>query len=127
MRVPYRRICKVGLLVAAIGAVAIASRTALERERYSQARRDISDFQADLRIFHNEYGYYPTADQGSQILFNLPDIDPGFVHGMAERSARLDPWGNPYFYQSDDQNYVLGSYGPHRSDYLDPDLLIRSY
>ena len=124
MRVPYRRICQVGLLVVAIGAFAIASRTALERERYSQAQRDISVLQTNLRNFKNDNGHYPITDQGLRMLFNSPDIDPGLVHGMEVPPAPLDPWGNPYFYQSDGQSYVLGSFGPHGGGELDPGLLI---
>jgi len=36
----------------------------------------------------------------------------------------LDPWGNRYFYQSDGESYVLGSFGPHKGNEPDPTLLI---
>jgi len=54
-------------------------------------------------------------------------MDSGIVRGgMIESPSPLDPWGRRYFYQSDGGGYVLGSFGPHRSDLPDPDLLVHS-
>jgi Type II secretion system (T2SS), protein G len=69
------------------------------------------------KIATRENGYYPTSDQGLHWPFSNDgsDTDPGIVRGIpAPHPAEpplLDPWGYPYFYQSDGNTYVLKSLG----------------
>ncbi|HLH76356.1 MAG TPA: type II secretion system protein GspG, partial [Candidatus Binataceae bacterium] len=63
----------------------------------------------------------PTTDQGLQALV-APPVQQGMTDsGTASSSSYedggyvqkvpLDPWGNPYFYQSDGNSYTLKSFG----------------
>jgi len=56
----------------------------------------------------------------------MTDIDPGFARGVAKPHLPRDPWGFLYYYRSDGESYVLGSFGPYKSDTPDPNLLARS-
>ncbi len=89
------------------GAAAKAKRT--------KAQADIAELKTALNRYHLDNGYYPTTDQGLRALVTLPTTgivplvyDSG---GYIERLPR-DPWGNPYFYRSDGNSYVLKSLGP---------------
>ena len=68
-----------------------------------------------LDYYYRDNGYYPTTDRGLRALVTLPTtgIVPlvYFSGGYIERLPK-DPWGNPYFYQSDGNSYVLKSLGP---------------
>ena len=89
------------------GAAAKAKRT--------KAQADIAELKTALNRYHLDNGYYPTTDQGLRALVTLPTtgIVPlvYFTGGYIERLPR-DPWGNPYFYRSDGNSYVLKSLGP---------------
>ena len=121
LRAPY--LWRIGVAFVVMGFFAVRYHKEVQRERYSRARSDISVLQTDLKHFQIDYGHYPTTREGLQTLLNSEYEDPGFVLGMAARHL-FDPWGKPYFYQSDGENYVLGSFGPHRGSHPDPDLLV---
>jgi general secretion pathway protein G len=84
------------------------------RAKYSKARTDLAALQTDLRHFWLDNGRYPTTEEGLGTIFGAFDeTDPGFVRGApAQARPPLDPWGNRYFYESDSNSYVLGSFGP---------------
>ena len=88
---------------------------AADRAKRTKAQADIAELKTALDRYHLDNGYYPTTDQGLRALVALPTTgivplvyDSG---GYIERLPR-DPWGNPYFYQSDGNSYVLKSLGP---------------
>ena len=87
----------------------------LDKAKRTKAQADIAELKTALDSYHSDNGYYPTTDQGLRALVTLPTTgivplvyDSG---GYIERLPR-DPWGNPYFYQSDGNSYVLKSLGP---------------
>jgi general secretion pathway protein G len=126
MRLPYLKICLTILVALVIGTLAIGGRAEIQREKYSRAKIDISDLQTGLEHFHADNGRYPSTEEGLGTLFDPAEMDSGFVRGMARPQSPLDPWGHHYFYQSDGENFVLGSYGPHEGDHPDSSLIIRS-
>jgi general secretion pathway protein G len=90
-------------------------RGAADRAKRAKAQADIAELKTALDRYHLDNGYYPTTDQGLRALVTLPTTgivplvyDSG---GYIERLPR-DPWGKPYFYQSDGNSYVLKSLGP---------------
>jgi general secretion pathway protein G len=125
MRSIYLKICRIGLI---IGVLAVGHRTEVRREQYARARSDISALRSELKHYWNDNGSYPTTDQGLLLLFNMTYFDPGIVRppqpGLPLNPQ--DPWGNSYFYQSDGDSYVLGSFGPRESGVPDPLLFVHS-
>src|SRR5260370_27252775 len=126
MRLPFLKTCLIILVALITSILVIGYRTEVQREKYARARIDISDLKTDLEHFQIDYGRYPNTNEGLGTLFNIAETDPGFVRGTAWPHSPLDPWGNHYFYQSDGENYVLGSFGPHKDVEPDPDLFIHS-
>ena len=87
----------------------------LDKAKRTKAQADIAELKTALDSYHSDNGYYPTTDQGLRALVTRPTTgivplvyDTG---GYIERLPK-DPWGNPYFYQSDGNSYVLKSLGP---------------
>jgi general secretion pathway protein G len=88
---------------------------ASDKAKRTKAQADIAELKTALDRYHSDNGYYPTTDQGLRALVTRPTTgivplvyDSG---GYIERLPR-DPWGNPYFYRSDGDSYVLKSLGP---------------
>jgi general secretion pathway protein G len=90
-------------------------RGATDKAKRSKAQADIAELQTALDRYHSDNGYYPTTEQGLLALVTPPTtgIIPlvYYTGGYVERLPK-DPWGNPYFYQSDGNSYVLKSLGP---------------
>ncbi len=87
---------------------------ATDKAKRIKAQADISAFKTALDRYYLDNGSYPSSDQGLPALVSAPtngkvpaDYPPG---GYIEKIPS-DPWGNPYVYQSDGDNYVLKSYG----------------
>lgn len=87
---------------------------ATDKAKRIKAQADISALKTALDRYYLDNGSYPSSDQGLPALISAPqngkvpaDYPPG---GYIERIPN-DPWGNPYVYQSDGDNYVLKSYG----------------
>ena len=87
----------------------------LDKAKRTKAQADIAELKTALDSYHSDNGYYPTTDQGLRALVTMPTTgivplvyDTG---GYIERLPK-DPWGNPYFYRSDGNSYVLKSLGP---------------
>ena len=90
-------------------------RGASDKAKRTKAQADIAELKTALDRYHLDNGYYPTTDQGLRALVTLPTtgIVPLVYYsgGYIELLPR-DPWGNPYFYRSDGNSYVLKSLGP---------------
>ena len=87
---------------------------AADKAKRTKAQADIAELKTALDRYYLDNGYYPTTDQGLRALVTLPTtgIVPLVYYsgGYIELLPR-DPWGNPYFYQSDGNSYVLKSLG----------------
>jgi general secretion pathway protein G len=87
-----------------------------DKAKRTKARADLAEIKIALDRYHLDNGYYPTTDQGLLALVGRPPTN-GIVPlvyydgGYLERIPK-DPWGNPYFYRSDGNEYVLKSLGP---------------
>src|SRR5271156_1123236 len=97
-----RRIWRAVLILVAVGILyAVGYRAESERTKYSRAHNDIAELQTDLEHFRSDNGRYPSSAEGLGSLFNTRDIDPGIESERPSASDPMDPWGHPYFYQSD--------------------------
>jgi general secretion pathway protein G len=104
------------LILGLLATVVVQSlRGPADKAKRTKARADLAEIKTALDRYHLDNGYYPTTDQGLRALVAPPTngIVPLIYYGggYIERIPK-DPWGNPYFYQSDGNSYVLKSLGP---------------
>jgi general secretion pathway protein G len=104
------------LVVGLLATIVIQSLSgASDKAKRTKARADIAELKKALDRYYVDNGYYPTTDQGLRALVTPPTngILPLVYYsgGYIDRLPK-DPWGNPYFYQSDGNSYVLKSLGP---------------
>jgi general secretion pathway protein G len=89
-------------------------RGATDRAKRTKAIADIAELKTALDRYYMDNGNYPTTDQGLQALVSAPSggrIPTDYPDGGYVSRIPNDPWGNPYFYQSDGGNYALKSFG----------------
>ncbi len=88
-------------------------RSATDKAKRVKAEADISQLKSALDRYYLDAGSYPTTDQGLAALVSPPNSgnDPKDWGGPYIERIPLDPWGHPYVYQSDDNQYLLKSYG----------------
>ena len=106
------------VLILILGLLAIVGqslRGAADKAKRTKERADLAEIKTALDRYYLDNGYYPTTEQGLCALVTPPTtgIIP-LVYRSGGCIGRLpkDPWGNPYFYQSDGNSYVLKSLGP---------------
>jgi general secretion pathway protein G len=88
-------------------------RSATDRAKRVKAQADIAQLKSGLDRFYLDAGGYPTTDQGLPALVTAPTSGnvPHDWQGPYIEKIPPDPWGNPYFYQSDGSTYILKSFG----------------
>ena len=97
-----------GLLVTLV-APKIIGRT--DEARRVKAMADIKGIEEAMHLFKLDNGFYPTTDQGIQALVTRPSNAPHYNPDGYLDKLPIDPWGNPYVYFSDGQDYIIKSYG----------------
>lgn len=97
-----------GLLVTLV-APKIIGRT--DEARRTKALADIKGIEEALHLFKLDNGFYPTTDQGLQALVTRPSNARNYNPDGYLDKVPVDPWGNPYAYFCDGQNYIIKSYG----------------
>src|SRR5215469_4173364 len=88
-------------------------RSATDKAKRVKAQADISQLKSALDRYYLDAGSYPTSDQGLPALIAAPNNGnvAGDWGGPYIERIPLDPWGHPYFYQSDGNEYLLKSFG----------------
>jgi general secretion pathway protein G len=88
-------------------------RSATDKAKRVKAQADISQLKSALDRYYLDAGSYPTSDQGLPALIATPTAgnDPKDWGGPYIERIPPDPWGHPYVYQSDGNEYLLKSYG----------------
>jgi len=94
------------IIVVAIGGTAVVAYMG-QRERALErtARANINTLETAIRMFVMDIGRPPTTDEGLEALVSPPSTIPnpdnwiqgGYLEG---RRGLIDPWGNPYQYES---------------------------
>ncbi len=97
-----------GLLVTLV-APKIIGRT--DEARRTKALADIKGIEEALHLFKLDNGFYPTTDQGLNALVQRPSNARNYNPDGYLDKLPMDPWGNPYVYFSDGQDYFVKSYG----------------
>ena len=97
-----------GLLVTLV-APKIIGRT--DEARRTKALADVKGIEEALHLFKLDNGFYPTTDQGLQALVTRPSNARNYSPEGYLDKLPIDPWGNPYVYFSDGQDYIVKSYG----------------
>jgi general secretion pathway protein G len=97
-----------GLLVTLV-APKIIGRT--DEARRTKALADVKGIEEALHLFKLDNGFYPTTDQGLQALVTRPSNARNYSPEGYLDKMPVDPWGNPYVYFSDGQDYIVKSYG----------------
>ncbi|MCB0219075.1 MAG: type II secretion system major pseudopilin GspG [Chrysiogenetes bacterium] len=105
----------IGLLASIVG---VAVFNQVDEGRQNTARAQIRTFQSALDMYRLDCHRYPTTDQGLKTLVTEPSgkgcrryKKSGYVAGG---QIPLDPWDQPYVYQSPGPNgepYWIASYG----------------
>lgn len=103
------------LILGLLATIVVQSlRGATDKAKRVKAQADIAEIKTGLDRYYLDAGSYPTTDQGLQSLVSAPasgQVPANYESGGYIQSVPKDPWGNPYFYQSDGNSYVLKSYG----------------
>jgi len=103
------------LILGLLATIVVQSlRGATDKAKRTKAQADISEIKTALDRYYLDNGSYPTSDQGLQALSTPPtsgNIPTNYEQGGYIEKVPLDPWGHPYFYQSDGNAYVLKSFG----------------
>jgi general secretion pathway protein G len=103
------------LILGLLATIVVQSlRGATDKAKVTKAEADISEIKTALDRYYLDNGYYPTSDQGLTALVTAPtsgQIPSNYEDGGYIEKLPLDPWGTPYFYQSDGNSYVLKSFG----------------
>jgi general secretion pathway protein G len=104
------------LILGLLATIVVQSlRGAADKAKKVKAQADLAEYKTALDRFYLDNGYYPSSDQGLTALVSAPAsgrIPANYESGGYIERITKDPWGQPYFYQSDGSTYVLKSYGP---------------
>ncbi len=99
------------LVVGLLTTIVVQSiRGASDKAKRTKAKADIAELQMALGRYYSDNGYYPTTDQGLRALVMRPAngivLLIYYSGGYIERLPIL-PVGDPAFYQSNGDSYVL--------------------
>ena len=91
-----------GLLVGIVGYNVFAQ---VDKARVNTARATMSQIETALELYRMDNSRYPTTEQGLQALVSKPTGSPeprSYPSGgyLKKRGALVDPWGNPFQYES---------------------------
>ena len=114
-----------GLLAALVGPRMFGK---VGKAKQKAAKAQISLFEMTLDTYRLDIGKYPTTEQGLQALRVKPD-DVGKWDGpYLPKDVPLDPWGNPYVYESPGEHgdcdiVSLGADGSPEGEGEDTDIV----
>jgi general secretion pathway protein G len=101
------------VLLASIATTIVVRR--IEDGRRTKALMDIKTMETALDLYKADTGNYPTTEQGLEALIAPPTTPPvpAKWNGpyLKQKQVPVDPWGYPYQYESDGENFVLFSVG----------------
>jgi general secretion pathway protein G len=118
----------IGLLGTLVG-IAIAPQ--IDKARVSTARSQIRMLEAALETYRMDNARFPTSEHGLDALINPPPDARNYQTGgyLAKRQVPVDPWGNPYQYESPGQHndhsfdlWSLGADGAPGGEGVDADV-----
>lgn len=103
-------------ILGVLASVALPRLTGRTQEaRIQAARLEVENLGTALDAYEYDCGRYPTTSEGLSALQSSDGAGPGWKGPYLRRRVPLDPWRNPYVYQSpgiDGRDYDLLSWGP---------------
>ena len=90
------------VVIGLIAAVAIPQITKLMGSAKSKAAKvQMETLSAGLRYYEMDVGSYPTSEQGLEVLWSMPDPEPGWSGPYLRQERQLkDPWNRDFVYRS---------------------------
>jgi general secretion pathway protein G len=85
-----------------------------DQAKVAKAKADVSELASLLQVYRIDNGKYPTTEEGLDSLVHQPSDAPDWKGPYTTKNISMDPWGNPYQYQSpgpDGQDFLITSYG----------------
>jgi general secretion pathway protein G len=111
------------LILGLLATIVVQSlRGAADKAKKTKAQADLAEIKTALDRYYLDNGFYPTTDQGLSALVTPPTsgrVPANYEGGGYIERLPSDPWGNPYFFQSDGNSYVLKSFGKGGSESQD--------
>lgn len=104
--------------------------TAPDEARVEAAKADIGSIGSALDMYRLHNSIYPSTEQGLEALAEEPSgfPEPRNWKGPYLQKVKPDPWGEPYYYFSEDRDFEIYSYGADRKeggDGVDADISSR--
>ncbi|MEP2990039.1 MAG: type II secretion system major pseudopilin GspG [Parasphingorhabdus sp.] len=90
------------VVIGLIAAVAIPQITKLMGSAKSKATKvQMETLSAGLRYYEMDVGAYPSSEQGLEVLWSMPDPEPGWSGPYLRQERQLkDPWNRDFLYRS---------------------------
>ena len=116
------------------GIVGVAIFRQVDRGRATAAKAQISNLESVLELYRMDNARFPTTEQGLEALVTRPASSPeprNYPEGGYMSSSRLpvDPWGEPYQYESPGQHnrssfdlWTFGADGTPGGEGVDADI-----
>ncbi len=84
-----------------------------KKARQRGAKGQIALLESAVDTYRLDIGRYPTTEKGLQALREQPDGVDTWDGPYLSKALPLDPWGNPYVYESPSEHgdYAILSYG----------------
>lgn len=82
--------------------------------KIAKAKSDIQTLSSLLQQYRLDNDKYPTTEEGLEALRTQPSDATHWKGPYTDKDIPVDPWGNPYVYQSpgpSGQDYLITSYG----------------
>jgi general secretion pathway protein G len=86
-----------------------------EQARLVKVKQDILAIQSALDLYKLDNSIYPTTEQGLEALVKKPESSPVPHNWKSDgylQQLPVDPWGEPYQYNNDNEKLRIFSYGP---------------
>ena len=90
----------------------------VDKANISQARHQIGIFKGAIDMYRLDTGNLPTTQHGLKALVANPGVDAWDGPYLDNTEIPMDPWGNPFAYQSPGtggKDYDIISYGKDKS------------
>ena len=95
----------------------------LEEGRVDTSKLQMASFSAALKEYRRKCGGYPSTEQGLEALLSKPsggrecrNYPPGGFLSEEAAEIPLDPWDEPYYYESEGRSFQIYSYGADREE-----------
>jgi general secretion pathway protein G len=101
----------------------------LEEGKTNAAKIQLQALEGRLKEFRRHCNFYPTSDQGLEALINKPSggreckryLSGGYLEGG---EVPVDPWEQPYVYESDGKKINISSGGPDETPGTEDDIFL---